>query len=696
MENIIREAIKNHGLDKLGNSYFKVYTNLDGILKDYKGKIIPTKEENQIREWHGISKNQPIYAIFYNATVEKLMKHHISSCILENGISFRTIIDSAGQDKETAGFIKFSAIEEVTYEKIDFDDKIVNSNSRYIPNDLVTWGSHRMNFHILSKNIYLSVSRLYFCDYDISEALNDLLKKGNKYYKNLDLEYDRLVGVEKYVEKYDDKYEELIELAEKNYNNGVIPFQEYYFHIIDALLKLKRYDEAEKHFFSFQEKFHQYNVEGRDFVNIAEYYILTRTLLAITNEDYNDVYQTASHYQYLSENSSKDFSKEKNDNYNTYIANFNKIDYNERRIITTSKTTQLFRSDHITLLDMDNLPDIKFPITHPKQDHTYICHPYKTDIYLPIEDYDKELLSDHINEFCYLLQCLGATSISVENVKGESNDRSSHKNIQIDAGAKYKKNSAGINIEYDSRDRNFSKNTLKIGRNQHFNPTKKPFVPEDLVWFPHQAAWQRLVQQRMDGNLLSHSEYMSSSEQKIVSESEMININAELKILFASIKANAKANHEHNIENNNDMEWRVSVTFKPMEEFNDDSYEYTEALPVNEPLQIEESITNDKEQQYMEEIRFMLDDNGMIDQQERMMLDSIANTLEIPSERAQQLEMLVLSENELTKEEKEYLEKYKVFIENGEVSERERQMLIRFANLLGISEERALELEKQA
>ena len=176
----------------------------------------------------------------------------------------------------------------------------------------------------------------------------------------------------------------------------------------------------------------------------------------------------------------------------------------------------------------------------------------------------------------------------------------------------------------------------------------------------------------------------------------MININAELKILFASIKANAKANHEHNIENNNDMEWRVSVTFKPMEEFNDNSYRYTDTLPVNEPLQIEESITDDKEQQYMEEVRFMLDDNDMIDEQERMMLDSIANTLEIPSERAQQLEMLVLSENELTKEEKEYLEKYKVFIENGDVSERERQMLIRFANLLGISEERALELEKQA
>ena len=86
----------------------------------------------------------------------------------------------------------------------------------------------------------------------------------------------------------------------------------------------------------------------------------------------------------------------------------------------------------------------------------------------------------------------------------------------------------------------------------------------------------------------------------------------------------------------------------------------------------------------------------MIDERERMMLDRMINVLGISPERAQQLEMLVSSENGLTKEEKEYLEKYKVFIENGEVSERERQMLIRFANLLGISEERALELEKQA
>ena len=66
MENIIREAIKNHGLNKLkSGSDFWVYTNLDGVLRNYKGEIIPKEQEIKIREWHNLDKKQPIYAIFH-------------------------------------------------------------------------------------------------------------------------------------------------------------------------------------------------------------------------------------------------------------------------------------------------------------------------------------------------------------------------------------------------------------------------------------------------------------------------------------------------------------------------------------------------------------------------------------------------------------------------------------------------------
>lgn len=694
MENIIRNAIQECGLNNLTDG---VYTNLDGYLRDNYGNIMPKNLEAKIRGEHDINKYKPIYAIFSQInkaegdfwTAERT--YHSSCCILEEGITFRNIIHTTGWDKEEdeeiKTFIGFNEIEQVTYEKIESDH---NDGQSYLPP--LRWDDHCLRFYLLESNEYYDIPLCYFAHYNISGVLNYILEcrensfqQDSEYYENLYNEFDRL-GEEK-------KYQELIDLTQEVREQ--IPPHIYYDNIIMSLICLERDEEAIDYYNSFKEYFQQYS-EEEDYNEVSVTFHHIDALLLDICGSYNDSYWAALDYQYLNEISEGDYSNGKIECYNKYIENFNEIDPNDRKVITISRTAQLFKSDHITLLNMGNLPDITFPITHPKQDHTYICHPYKTDTYLPIEDYDNELLNDRISEFCYLLECLGATSISIENVKGENSDASFHKNTQWNAGVNLKVTSVNANGENDTNSRNYSKSTLKIERNQHLNPTQKPFVPENLVWFPHQIAWQRLVQQRMNGNLLSHSEYMSSSEQKIISNSEMSDINAELNHLFTSIKGGRKTHTEHNIENNNEMEWRVNVTFKPMEDFNEDSYKYTEVLPVNEPLQIEESITDDKEQQYMEEIRFMLEDNGVIDERERMMLDRMINVLGISPERAQRLEMLVSSENGLTKEEKEYLEKYKVFIENGEVSDRERQMLIRFANLLGISEERALELEKQA
>ena len=696
MENIIRNAIQEFGLNNLTGG---VYTNLDGYLRDNYGNIMPRNLEARIRGEHNLSKNEPIYAIF--SVVKETegdfwtakRTYHISSCILDAGITFRFITHTEGWDKDedTSFGIPFSAIEKITIEKLDLNSDENNPNAYYF--SPLAWDDYCLRFYDLEDCSYSNVPCCYFAHYDISGALDYILEcrehsfqQDSEYCENLYNEFDRLENEE--------KYQELFDLTQEV--SEQIPPHIYYYNIIKALICLERDEEAFDYYNSFKEYFQQYSEEEEDYNEVARYFYYIEAFGFQFCGDYNQAYWAALDYQYLNEISDGDYSNGKIECYNKYIENFNEIDPNDRKVITISRTAQLFKSDHITLLNMDNYPNIKFPITHPKQDHTYICHPYKTDTYLPIEDYDNELLHDRISEFCYLLECLGATSISIENVKGENSDASSHKNTQWNAGVNLKGTSVNANGENDTNSRNYSKSTLKIERNQHLNPTQKPFVPENLVWFPHQIAWQRLVQQRMNGNLLSHSEYMSSSEQKIISNSEISDINAELNHLFTSIKGGRKTHTEHNIENNNEMEWRVNVTFKPMEEFNDDSYGYTATLPVNEPLQIEESITDDKEQQYMEEVRFMLEDNGVIDERERMMLDRMINVLGISPERAQQLEMLVSSENGLTKEEKEYLEKYKVFIENGEVSDRERQMLIRFANLLGISEERALELEKQA
>ena len=97
--------------------------------------------------------------------------------------------------------------------------------------------------------------------------------------------------------------------------------------------------------------------------------------------------------------------RNRNQNYNLFINNFIELPLRERKIITISKTDDLFKSEHVTLLNIEKLPEVHFPQYHPKVNQTYIAHPYKTDSYLPIENYDYELLNDRLNEFFYILQC---------------------------------------------------------------------------------------------------------------------------------------------------------------------------------------------------------------------------------------------------------------------------------------------------
>ena len=441
---------------------------------------------------------------------------------------------------------------------------------------------------------------------------------------------------------------------------------------------------------------------------------------------------------------------EKEKSYNNFITDFHKVNYQDRKIITVSKTESLFKSNHLTLLNMGNLPKINFPITHPKIDHTYVCHPYKTDSYLPIENYDYELLNDRINEYCYLLQCLGATSITIENSRGESRDTQTHRNTKWEGEASLRVNSVKFNSENDRRTGDLSKSTLKIGRNQSFNPTKKPFVPENLVWLANEIGWQRLIDQRMSGNILNHSEYMSSTQSQVLTNSEISDINAELNLLFASIKGGRRKESEQKIETNKEVEWKIDVVFKPMEAFdkiiavpeekNDQIKQISQNPLSNEEQQYleeikfmleDDGIIDDKERiglnemskmlgisserakileekaimqihtftdselRYVEEIKFMLEDDGVIDTQEQQMLEEMRKTLGISAERSKQIENIVINQGDLTKEEKEYLEKFKTFTIDGIVTERERRILNRLANLLGISEHRAIELEKK-
>lgn len=99
------------------------------------------------------------------------------------------------------------------------------------------------------------------------------------------------------------------------------------------------------------------------------------------------------------------------------------------------------------------------------------------------------------------------------------------------------------------------------------------------------------------------------------------------------------------------------------------------------------------EQKYIDEVKECLED-GEITKTGRRLLNMQRERLGISEARASELEAS-FSTPQLTDEEKEYLEAYHDATDDGQISEKERRMLNRLRDMLGIPEERAKEIERQ-
>lgn len=135
-------------------------------------------------------------------------------------------------------------------------------------------------------------------------------------------------------------------------------------------------------------------------------------------------------------------------------------------------------------------------------------------------------------------------------------------------------------------------------------------------------------------------------------------------------------------------------------EYYQEEYQYCE-LYFDNPTEFWRKHNEDKdspsnlteqEQEYLDEFKAVLED-GEIGPRERKSLERARVRLGISEARAAEIEASV-SAPKLTDEEKAYLAEVKAVLEDGEIGPRERKSLERTRNRLGISEEKAKEIEK--
>lgn len=370
---------------------------------------------------------------------------------------------------------------------------------------------------------------------------------------------------------------------------------------------------------------------------------------------------------------------------------FSNRPYFDRQFIFTVKDIEHIagcydETDNIKyVIPIDEMPgDITFPFGHPQANTLYYAHPLRPH-YVPVESASLALFHEKVQEICRLFQCLGATEITTRTLKGHKISETYSDNSSLEGEVGYKFFGASGSFGKGGNGSNNNERRDEMSLTQTFEPTRSPYCPDDLMWAAHDPEIQTFIKQRLNGGLLTFSKKVSSSETMNMSSHQKMEVKAAFNSLITKVTTNYNSESDNTFNEENETVWEISVVFKPITEFN-------ESDDADCMTSQDSTTLSDQEQRYLEEYKAVLED-GEITDRERRSLDRYAVSLGISTERAVQLETSI-NEPSLTKEEQEYLDEYKYMLEDGEIGERERRTLERLRNRLGLSEETVAKLER--
>lgn len=249
-----------------------------------------------------------------------------------------------------------------------------------------------------------------------------------------------------------------------------------------------------------------------------------------------------------------------------YVANFFDMPYQERKLLMPVRRYTELDQEFIAVLDFNHLEHVKFPIGHPIANNLYVAHPLLQDYYVPFESYEIEFVKDRVHEFCHLMQSLGATSISIEYHQASKTDYESDRDEDYSAKASIKGYSAKGGVHEAKKNSFMEQIAQELSLKQHFNPSETPSVPDNLVWYPQEASWQRIVQQRLQGSLTSHTEKIVTSKTQVINNESLTDIKAELDVLLASADLKVSVKTSEKFKQHESVVLNIHVEFAPIEQ----------------------------------------------------------------------------------------------------------------------------------
>lgn len=369
-----------------------------------------------------------------------------------------------------------------------------------------------------------------------------------------------------------------------------------------------------------------------------------------------------------------------------YSNHFFELPYQQRKLLMVVDEYTQLGQNQIAVLRLAHLQSMTFPMGHPQTNQLYVAHPLVQSHYIPFESYEIELIKDRVHEFCSLMECMGATSISIDYQQAAESENEREYDVSRSGGANVKSYSVEGKQHLNETKRFMQSIGSQLNLQQTYQPFKRPYLPNNLIWYSKEPTWQRLVEQRTRGSLISHTESIETSTTQVVNNDTLSEIEAELKVLLSNANLQISSATSEKLKQHENVVLRIHVEFAPLTSLQE---EQLEASQEGGARVISSDSFSEKETEYIELLRDALSDgNGIIDASVKKMLSRFAAKLGVSPERAAILEQL--HSLDLSSEEQEYLEEVKAIVsEDGGLSSVSLRLLKRFAEKLGISPDRA-------
>lgn len=646
------------------------------------GSGIPNEIIANARNNHELSINEQVLLLI--DTAELIHNGKNSVLFLENGISIAYGDLFTGWEKH---FIEWSWLEDIQFIEGNFvfyfDSNEKENN--FTINSVLILGSEIINDNNNLNNPFI---------YEFITIVKSVIEEYQKSFEVLIYKKDLILSeFEKHMEKenYDEALKDCnnyISLFPIHYSGYIMSVKVLYSmgNINDAILKIDKaidvFNEANG------EDESKWSSDTRNEAGeILEWY-------GKLSRKNNKIYSALWNYHYASLYYSDNTEKQASNNiadelYNSFIKDFSSLKYEDRNIIFIDKLLPDFKPDSFITLKYNSLPQISFPIGHPKLQELYIGHPFVPNVYFHISQFDVELFQDKLMELNRILQCLGAKKIKLKYIENEQIKENSSSGMNISGEAGYAGSSISGNYKNDSKSKAIDKLKKQMNTEQSFVPTEVPYLPENLIWYKHEITWQRLAEQRLKGNIISSKINITLNSQNYFSGSEKNKVMADFKSLILNIKGSFDEYSYLEKDTENDMEWQIDVEFEPKEnltQINNDTIKTISDIKLG---------YSKNEIEYIDILKDCYEDN-IVSSDERRILERQKNKLGISDERAKEIEEHIKNEMFYSKFELEYIEEVRFCLQDDQVvSQDERRILERLRSKLNIDNERAKDLEKQ-